>query len=224
MTSGETCSNCGQELRGDSNYCGVCGTPSRPRDEASQPGRVEIGSEDDPWGDRRIDAEDRSRQAESLEDDRLASMGTRTGSFLINGLVPNLLGFIPILGIIIWFAWEGFTLSKMRRGQDIGASITKIRVVRNNGEVAGFYHMWTRNLAALISTIVFGAGYWTAYFDEGNRTWHDKIMKTYVIWDNPDAALRPGTSSNAAVIWFWISAVLIVVGVAALAVALIAAI
>ena len=49
-------------------------------------------------------------------------------------------------------------------------------------------------------------------------------MKTYVIWDNPDAALRPGTSSNAAVIWFWISVVLIVVGVAALAVALIAAI
>ena len=76
--------------------------------------------------DRQIEAENRSLQAGSLENDRLASMGTRTGSFLINGLVPNLLGFIPILGIIIWLVWEGFTLSKMRRGQDIGACRRKL--------------------------------------------------------------------------------------------------
>ncbi len=205
MASADTCLNCGQVLRRDSNHCGVCGTPRH------RSGHVGFGSKDDPWGDRQIEAEGLVRQAHSLEDDRLASMGRRTSSFLINALIPNFLLLIPVLGIIAWLGWEGATFSKMRRGRDVGASLMKIRVVRDNGDVAGFYHMWTRNLAAIISLIALGAGYWTAYFDEGNRTWHDKIMGTYVIWDNPDAALRPGPSSSAAVKWFWASAVLIAV-------------
>ncbi len=218
MASADTCLNCGRALRGDSNYCDTCGTPKR----RSEP--VGFGSEDDPWGDRQIDADDRVLQSSSREDDRLASMGTRTGSYLINALVPSILGLIPVLGIIISLVWEGFTLSKMRRGQDIGASLMKIRVVRDNGDVAGFYHMWTRNLAAIISGIALGAGFWTAYFDENNRTWHDKMMGTYVIWDNPDAALRPGTSSSAAVKWFWASISLLVGFIALLVVILVVAV
>ena len=70
--------------------------------------------------------------------------------------------------------------------------------------------MWTRNLAAIISFLALGAGYWTAYSDEGNRTWHDKWMGTYVIWDNPDAALRPGTSSSTAKKWFWGSVLIVI--------------
>ncbi len=204
MASADTCLNCGQELRRDSNYCSVCGTPSRRSEPAG------FGSKDDHWGDRQIAAEDRALRSSSREEDRLASMGTRTGSYLINALLPSFLGLIPVLGIVIYVVWWPVTLYKWRRGQDIGASLMKIRVVRDNGDVAGFYHMWTRNLAAIISFIALGAGYWTAYADEGNRTWHDKWMGTYVIWDNPDAALRPGTSSSVAVKWFWASVLFVI--------------
>ena len=204
MASADTCSKCGQELRGDSNYCGVCGTRIR----RSEP--IGFGSKDDPWGDRQTEAEWIAQHAHSRENDRLAGMSTRTGSYLINALLPSFLGFIPVLGIVIYAAWYPVTLYKWRRGQDIGASLMKIRVVRDNGDVAGFYHMWTRNLAAIISLIALGAGYWTAYFDENNRTWHDKWMGTYVIWDNPDAALRPGTSSSVAVKWFWASVLIVI--------------
>ena len=203
MAPADTCSNCGQELGRESNFCGVCGTPRR----RSEP--IDFGSRDDPWGDRQIEAEGLARQDHSREDDRLAGMGTRTGSFLINLLLPNFLGLIPVLGVVVVVIWWPVTLYKWRRGQDIGASLMKIRVVRDNGDVAGFYHMWTRNLAAIISFIALGAGYWTAYADKGNRTWHDKMMGTYVIWDNPDAALRPGTSSSVAVKWFWGSVLIV---------------
>jgi hypothetical protein len=81
--------------------------------------------------------------------------------------------------------------------------------MRSNGDVAGFYHMWTRNLASGISFFVILAGYWTAYGDSENRTWHDKMLDTYVIQDNELAATRPGTSSKAAKAWFWGSIIFI---------------
>ena len=192
MASADTCLNCGQELRRDSNDCGVCGTP-RHRSEP-----VGLSSADDPWGDRQIETEELARHAHSREDDRLAGMGTRTWATLMNFAIALFLPFA-------WFIWGPLTVWKYRRGQDIGASVFKIRVVRTDGEVAGFYHMWTRNLLASLGLLALGAGYWTAYFDENNRTWHDKIMGTYVIWDNSDAKHRPGTSSYGARVGFWIS-------------------
>ena len=194
MPAAEFCATCGQPMHPDAAYCASCGIQrSIPADD------------DDPWGDRAIEA-DRLEQTMSERNlDRSAVMGTRTGAFAINLLVPSILGFIPILGVVIWLGWGGMTFVKYQRGQDVGASLLKIRVMRDNGDVAGFYHMWTRNLVAILSWVVLLAGFWTAYFDERNQTWHDKIMRTYVIRDNPNAAARPGTSSSAAVMWFWIS-------------------
>jgi hypothetical protein len=52
---------------------------------------------------------------------------------------------------------------------------------------------------------VLGAGYWTAYSDNDNQTWHDKWLGTYVVKAGPEVDTLPGTSSSAAKIWFWIS-------------------
>ncbi len=194
MPAAEFCATCGQPMHPDAAYCANCGIQrSIPADD------------DDPWGDRAIEA-DRLEQTMSERNlDRSADMGARTGAFAINLFVPSALGFIPILGPLISLGWGVTTLIKYRRGQDVGASLLKIRVMRDNGDVAGFYHMWTRNLAAILSWLVILAGFWTAYSDKRNQTWHDKIMGTYVIQDNRNAAARPGTSSSAAVTWFWIS-------------------
>lgn len=209
-STGKECQSCGHMLHPDSAYCGVCGTPSRDRDQV-------VDTSDDPWGDRAIEAEvDQGGYQSELDEDVLADMGTRTGAFALNVFVPGLLGFIPILGIVISIGWNIANLIMYQRGQDVGAKMLKIRVMRSNGDVAGFYHMWSRNLASIISTIPLLAGYWAAYGDPDNRTWHDKIMDTYVIRDNELAANRPGTSSTAAKRWFVASLIFVAALVALL--------
>ena len=202
-STGSECNICGQTLHPDSAYCGVCGTPVRDRDEP-------IAADDDPWGDQAISADEETAYQSELDGDVLADMGARTGAFAINFFVPGILNFVPILGVLVSIGWWIANLILFQRGQDVGAKLIKIRVMRSNGDVAGFYHMWSRNLASIISTLLLLAGYWTAYRDSENRTWHDKIMDTYVIQDNELAAARPGTSSSAAKGWFFASIIFVV--------------
>ena len=210
--TGKECKNCGHLLHSDSAYCGVCGTPVRDREEV-------VSTTDNPWGDQVIADDNEAVYEAELDGDVLADMGTRTAAFALNGFVPSLLGLIPFLGVLIQVGWAIASLIFYQRGQDVGAKMLKIRVMRSNGDVAGFYHMWTRSLASLISFFVFLAGYWTAYGDAENRTWHDKMLDTYVIKDNEAAAGRPGTSSSAAKAWFWGSLIFVValIGLAVLA-------
>jgi uncharacterized RDD family membrane protein YckC len=137
----------------------------------------------------------------------IAGMGERTGAWLISNVVVRIISAIPIIGWIISLGVFIWNLFLFRRGQDIGARIVGLRVVRDTGELAGFYHMWTRGLASIISFLVIGAGYWTAYSDNDNQTWHDKWLGTYVVKAGPEVDTLPGTSSNAAKTWFWISLV-----------------
>ncbi len=138
----------------------------------------------------------------------MADMGTRTGAWLITNMVVQVISYVPVFGWIISFAAFIWTLILYQRGQDVGARITGIRVVRDTGELAGFYHMWTRALASAISFIVVGAGFWTAYSDPNRQTWHDKWMGTYVVKAGPEVNDLPGTSSSTAVAWFWASLVI----------------
>ena len=200
----DRCSNCGLTIEADANFCGGCGT------RRALPEGRDYTADDDPWGDRRIAAEDRVREADEQTQDVLAGMGTRTGAWCLNFFLPGILGVIPFFGFMVYIGWWIGSLVLYRRGQDVGAAMVGVRVMRDNGEIAGFYHMWTRSLAAILSWLVLIAGYWTAYFDTSNQTWHDKIMGTYVIKDNPSAKKRPGTSSSAAKAWFWISVVFII--------------
>lgn len=136
-------------------------------------------------------------------------MGSRTGAWLISNVAVRMISAVPIFGWIVSLGAFIWTLILFQRGQDVGARLVGLRVVRNTGEIAGFYHMWTRGLASIISFIVIGAGFWTAYSDRDKRTWHDKMLGTYVVKAGPDVDNLPGTSSSAAKSWFWISVVAI---------------
>jgi hypothetical protein len=154
----------------------------------------------------------------------IAGMKTRTGAWLITNILVNMTGAIPVLGFIVSLGAFIWTMSLYRRGQDVGASITALRVVRDTGELAGFYHMWTRGLASIISFLAIGAGFWTAYSDPDHQTWHDKWMGTYVVKAGPDVDGLPGTSSSTAKAWFWVSiAVVPIAGLLAILGLLIAA-
>ncbi|MBU80292.1 MAG: RDD family protein [Dehalococcoidia bacterium] len=151
---------------------------------------------------------------------QIAGMSNRTGAWLITSVAVSMIGSIPFLGWIVQIAAFIWTMFLYQRGQDVGARIVGLRVVRDTGELAGFYHMWTRGLAALVSFFALGAGFWTAYFDNDNQTWHDKWLGTYVVKAGSEVDNLPGTSSSAAKTWFWISITVfpfaLVVGVVAL--------
>jgi uncharacterized RDD family membrane protein YckC len=233
------CAECGARHAPGANYCRECGAPvpeeskvpaeskapyeaasySVPPARAAQPERFEP-----PEPTRRPDQPHQYDYRQSTISSRssavpgeLAGMGTRTGSWLINNVAVQIIGGIPVLGWAISLGAFIWTLMLYRRGQDVGARLLGLRVVRDTGEVAGFYHMWTRGLASIISFLAIGAGFWTAYSDADNQTWHDKCMGTYVVKAGPEVDDLPGTSSPTAVAWFWGS---LVFGIALIVMAL----
>ena len=145
----------------------------------------------------------------------IAGMKARTGAWLITHIVVAIAGFMPVLGPFVPLGAFIWTMYLYRRGQDIGARIIGLRVVRDTGELAGFYHMWTRGLASIISFLAIGAGFWTAYSDPDHRTWHDKWMGTYVVKAGRDVDGLPGTSSSTAKAWFWVSIAVPIAGLLA---------
>ena len=60
--------------------------------------------------------------------------------------------------------------------------------------------------------IVLGAGFWTAYWDRDSRTWHDKMLGTYVVDENSWNGDLEGSSGTGAKIVFWITVPLLVLG------------
>ncbi len=132
----------------------------------------------------------------------LADPGKRFAGWVVTQWAPGVFAYIPILGWMVGLAAIIANLVLYARGQDLGAFVLKMRVVRSNGEVAGFFHMWTRSLASVLSLLPLLAGYWTAFSDPRKQTWHDKLLQTYVVDDLPDYANRPKTNSTGAVVWF----------------------
>jgi uncharacterized RDD family membrane protein YckC len=182
------------------SFCGECGTAV-----------LAAGSEPNPAGEFARTDDPSGYTPSTLASDgtaipgEIAGMGARTGAWLVTNVVVKIIGAIPFIGWIVSLGLFIWNLLLFRRGQDVGARIVGLRVVRNTGELAGFYHMWTRGLASIISFIVLGAGYWRAYLDNDNQTWHDKWLGTYVVKAGPEVDTLPGTSSSAAKTWFWIS-------------------
>ena len=157
--------------------------------------------------DGRLETEPYSRPRDELVTP-LAGLGTRALAYIIGNPVVGAFSAIPTLGnFVLLFAFFG-NLLLYRQGQDIGAAAMKLRVLRDNGDVAGFFHMWTRSLVSIISILALGAGYWTAYSDPRRQTWHDKIMRTVVVIDADEYRNRRRSSSDAAVGWFIVSLVL----------------
>ena len=184
------------------SFCGECGIAV-----------LAAGSEPNPAGEFARTDDPSGYTPSTLASDgtaipgEIAGMGARTGAWLVTCVVAYIISTIPIIGGIVSLGVFIWSLFLIRRGQDFGARIVGLRVVRDTGELAGFYHMWTRGLASIISFIVLGAGYWTAYSANDNRTWHDKWLGTYVVKAGPEVDTLPGTSSSAAKICFWISSI-----------------
>jgi len=193
------CAECGARHVSGANYCRECGTlvPAGPKDSYETSG----STEPEQYGYQHSTISSSSSAVPGEQ----AGMGTRTGSWLINNVAIKAIGMIPVIGWIVPLGAFIWMLFLFQRGQDVGARLLGLRVVRDTGEIAGFYHMWTRGLASIISFLAIGAGFWTAYSDPDNQTWHDKWMGTYVVKTGPEVDDLPGTSSSTANVVFWVS-------------------
>jgi len=67
-------------------------------------------------------------------------------------------------------------------GQTPGKMVTRIKVVRTNGDEIGFGAAIFREvIGKLISALLFGCGYLMVLFDDQKQGLHDKIADTYVV-------------------------------------------
>lgn len=144
----------------------------------------------------------------------LAEIPPRGRAWGVTFLVPNVLGILLpqvgfVAGLLIFFP----NLFLFRSGRDVGTILFNLRVVRENGDVAGFFQMFVRNAASTISFLALGAGYWTAFSDPHRRTWHDKWLGTYVVQDSAEYNTRKRSSSSLAYNWFWIIILIVIAGI-----------
>ena len=213
--SSEACGSCGIRFDSDEHFCGICGTQRDRLDgqegelRDSQP-RAEQDSQNLEEGNGvKSDSAVTPNVIRWTGEEKLASSRSR----IIGVLVIQALGFVhlvPQIGILLFLGLTLWNFRLYRRGLDIGAHLVGMRVMRENGELAGFFHMWTRNIVSLLSFFAVGAGYWTAFSDKHRQTWHDKVMRTYVVTDQPEYVNRPGTSSDISILVFYISVALII--------------
>jgi uncharacterized RDD family membrane protein YckC len=137
----------------------------------------------------------------------LASLGLRTGAFLIDYILTMLILAIPLviavflkrrllavtaanivvtLGYLITAGAIFFNLvySCAKNGQSLGKSFIGLRVVRLDGKPMDYQTALTRHLVGYpISAICFGLGLLWAFWDGKQQGWHDKLAKTIVIKD-----------------------------------------
>ena len=177
------CSRCGTQNQGTATFCAQCGSPMA----GGQPAQVQ----------------DTPALVQTTEE--LAGLGLRVVSAIVDGIITA----IPYIGFVVGIV----NVIMYRRGNTIGLKLVGARIVRENGDVSGFFHTFVRSAASILSIIPLGLGYAWALWDPQKQTWHDKIMHTHVLRDTPELAARQGTSSGAAVAWFWILLVSSLVGI-----------
>lgn len=130
-----------------------------------------------------------------------ATIGRRLIALFIDGLIllvveVLLMTVLPkngeqnlswIIGTIyaVGFIWQ--------KGATPGKMAMKIKVVRTNGENVGFWQALLReSVGKLLSSLVFGLGYFWAFWDQNRQTWHDKIAGTYVVTKIPNDGKKSG--------------------------------
>lgn len=177
------CSNCGAQNPEGAAFCGQCG-----RSLVAAPAPVTAATLGGPPAS-----------------EQLAGWGQRVGSFLIDWALEGLTSLVPFVGWLFGLIATVVNLVMYRRGNTIGLKVLGARIVRENGDVSGFFHTSVRGWASVISALPLGLGFWWAFWDPYRQTWHDKMLGTYVLKDTLELAARRGTSSRAAVVIFWVA-------------------
>lgn len=91
--------------------------------------------------------------------------------------VPAWLMQSTSLVVIIAF----FTLFWRKSGQTLGMQAWRIKLVDDTGEVPSTRQCVLRALAATLSLVPAGLGYWWSLIDRDGKRWHDRLTSTRLI-------------------------------------------
>lgn len=93
-------------------------------------------------------------------------------------------GALSTLSLILLVVYVAVSLFLFSRGMTTGKKLLGIRVVKEDGQRAGFLTMLIREwIGKLISGAVLLLGFVWILTDKENQGWHDKLMRTYVVSD-----------------------------------------
>jgi uncharacterized RDD family membrane protein YckC len=122
--------------------------------------------------------------------------GRRLGALLIDwmpifflvGILPDRFLFIDIdsmggfLRVVLGVAY--FTTFITWRGTTLGGMVLGLRVVRVDGRPIDRTVALVRAIAAILSGLCLGIGWFWACWDERRQTWHDRLAGTVVVRDD----------------------------------------
>lgn len=83
-------------------------------------------------------------------------------------------------GLVSVFLYNTFCLSVF--GKTVGMMLLGLRVVRTDGRKPGVVRAGVRTLCWTVSSIFMLGFFWIA-FDDRRQAWHDKIARTFVVYD-----------------------------------------
>ena len=109
------CTQCGTENSEHARYCTNCGNALAGDQPSSLSTRQAIAS-----------------SVPRIDRAHLASLGQRFGSWIVDAI----LGAIPLVSFAVVIA----NLIMFRRGNTVGLSLVGARIVRENGDLSGFFH------------------------------------------------------------------------------------
>jgi uncharacterized RDD family membrane protein YckC len=90
----------------------------------------------------------------------------------------NLL-YRAVLAIVVWLF---FTIFWSQYGRTLGMQSWGMRIETVNGDRPGFWRTNLRFVGAVVSLLPFGAGFWWQVIDPQNRSWHDRLSGTRLIF------------------------------------------
>jgi uncharacterized RDD family membrane protein YckC len=110
----------------------------------------------------------------------LKILGRFEVEFEMHNAQPVVIAFLKILfGLlpVIYFTLSFYFL----KGQTIGKSLLRLRVISLYHEHIGFWHCVERSLGYYVSTLEGGFGFFQAFWNPNRMALHDKLGETIVI-------------------------------------------
>ncbi len=179
------CPSCGKEQPPGASFCFSCG--------AKLTATVDVDKTQVDSGDTAVGEE--SLEPPGSHDRKLASFGFRAGAFIFDYGVLFLL--LLIIGLVFPSVFEDdasaqllgiaglvlyHTLFLSVWSSTPGKKLYGLKVLHaeTDGDL-GFGRALGRSAAYLISSLLFGLGFWWVAFDKKRQAWHDSIAQTRVV-------------------------------------------
>ena len=116
--------------------------------------------------------------------------------FRLNQLIDNLLAsdsalgdilrVITFLGSVAFISFSYFVLVwTFTAGQSVGKALVGVRIVPTDGSKITVWRAIVRYFAFILSALVLFLGLLWVLISDSRQGWHDKIARTYVIYDWP---------------------------------------